>query len=87
MEIAIIGFIFIAFCLILKMILESKSQIDALVQELEEIQQKIEVSLSKKSQPKIHSDTHYVTNAILATGDTHSPQKPPVSPYTPANHN
>ena len=84
MEIIIAGFLSIALCLIFKMVRESKKQIDTLIQDLEDIQAKIEVSLQKKETQQNKRFVRYLQSTVLANGETETPTN---NPFTPANHN
>lgn len=84
MEIIIAGFLSIALCLIFKMARESKVQIDTLIQELEDIQKKIEVSLHQKETQQNKLFVRYLQNTVLAHGETETSTN---SPYTSADHN
>lgn len=84
MEIVIGGLLSIALCLIFKMVRESKTQIDTLIQELEDIQEKIEISLHKKETQQNKLFVRYLQNTVLAHGETETSTN---SPYTPADHN
>lgn len=85
MELVIITLLLTAFSLILKMVFDSKAQIDDLIQELDEIQNKIEYSLpeNKKRRRQLQAQ---LQNAILANGEIEF-QEIPAGPYTSANSN
>jgi len=85
MEIIVAGSLSIALCLIFKMVRESKTQIDALIQELEDIQEKIEISLHEKETQRDKHIIHHLQNTILANGKTENTVSN--SPFTPADHN
>jgi len=85
MELVIITLLLTAFSLILKMVFDSKAQIDDLIQELDEIQNKIEYSLpeNKKHRRQLQAQ---LQNAILANGEIEF-QEVATGPYTSANSN
>jgi hypothetical protein len=88
MDIVIVGLLLISIGLILKMVLESKKQIDGLVEELEDIQHKIERSITKnKKRNEQKLMDKYSQNTVLANGDLDFTNELSTTPYTIADHN
>lgn len=88
MDIVIAGLLLIAIGFIFKMILESKKQIDELVEELEDIQHKIEHSITKsKKRNEQKLMDKYSQNTVLAAGDLSFATELSTTPYTLADQN
>jgi len=88
MDIFVIGLLLISIGLIFKMILESKTEIDGLVKELEDIQDRIENSITQtKKRTEKNLKNKYVHNTVLANGEVSLDTNLPATPYTLADHN